>query len=160
MAYAILRIEKLKTRSEITSSGKHNDRMVETPNADKNIKNYTLIGDGKTYIEHFEETTKDIPKIRKNAVLGVECFISASPEAKLFKNPVQFKSWVKDSVRYLLGLFGKENVKKVNLHLDETTPHIHAFIVPKKDNKLNIVEFKEIFLEYYPGLCLFASKFV
>ena len=30
----------------------------------------------------------------------------------------------------------------------------------KKDNKLNIVEFKEIFLEYYPGLCLYASKFV
>ena len=27
-------------------------------------------------------------------------------------------------------------------------------------NKLNINEFKEIFLEYYPGLCLYASKFV
>lgn len=30
----------------------------------------------------------------------------------------------------------------------------------KKSNKLNIEEFKEIFLEYYPELCLYASKFV
>ena len=30
----------------------------------------------------------------------------------------------------------------------------------KRGNKLNIVEFKEIFVEYYPGLCLYATKFV
>jgi len=30
----------------------------------------------------------------------------------------------------------------------------------KGGSKLNIEEFKEIFLEYYPGLCLYASKFV
>lgn len=29
----------------------------------------------------------------------------------------------------------------------------------KEGNKLNIEEFKEIFLEYYPDLCLYASKF-
>ena len=29
----------------------------------------------------------------------------------------------------------------------------------KGGNKLNIEEFKEIFLEYYPDLCLYASKF-
>lgn len=30
----------------------------------------------------------------------------------------------------------------------------------KQGNKFSIDEFKEIFLEFYPGLCLYASKFV
>jgi len=137
MAYAILRTKKMKSKGAIVSAGKHNDREVETPNADKEIQNYTIIGKDKTYLEHFEEATKDIKKIRKNAVYAVEFFMSTSPEAEFFKNSQKLKNWTIDSTRFLQKKFGKENIKKVTLHLDETTPHIHALVVPIKDKKLS-----------------------
>ena len=37
--------------------------------------------------------------------------------------------------------YGEDNVKSAVLHLDESTPHIHSFIVPVKDRKLKFYEF-------------------
>jgi hypothetical protein len=65
----------------------------------------------------------------------------ASPEADIFKNSNKFKAWVNDSCKFLIDEFGKDNVKKINLHMDETTPHIHVLIIPKKDKKLNYKHF-------------------
>ena len=38
--------------------------------------------------------------------------------------------WCDDSMQWLHKTFGKENTVSAVLHMDETTPHIHATIVP------------------------------
>lgn len=137
MAYAILRFEKIKTAAGMNSINKHNDRSRSTPNANLEIQNITLHGDiDKSYLESFNEITKDM-NIRKNAVLGIECFMSASPEAFCWKNDERTKLWAVDSINWLKKEFGKENIIKSQLHLDESKPHLHTFIIPLKDKKLN-----------------------
>ena len=137
MAYAILRFNKLKSIGSISSTQKHNDREKDTPNADLEIENTIIHGDkNKTYVESFKEITKDM-KIRKNAVYAIECFMSASPEAEFFKSKEKILTWSKKSVDWLITKFGENNIIKTHLHLDETTPHLHTFIIPVKDDKLN-----------------------
>ena len=116
MAYAIMRTAKLKSIGAISSCEKHNERQRETLNADKQLLNLNkiIIGNSNiSYVESFKEITKNI-KIRKNAVYGIECFMSASPDAEFWRNSKLLKQWA-----------------------DETTPHIHAFIIPIHEGKLN-----------------------
>lgn len=143
MAYAIMRTAKLKSMGSIKSCQRHNERERETLNADKTKKheNEIIIGDkNKSYIQYFEEITKNI-KIRKNAVYAIECFMSASPEAKLWQNRNLIKAWANDSVKWLQKTFGEENVIKSIIHFDETTPHLHSFIIPIHEGKLNCKKF-------------------
>lgn len=137
MAYAILRFNKIKTRGKMSTVYRHNERLRETPNADKELtpKNRLIVGEeGESYLQAFDRITEGL-KIRKNAVLGIEAFMGASPET--FTASFNIKGWIRDSINWLKDHFGKDNVVKVHLHMDEATPHMHAFIVPMKDGKLN-----------------------
>lgn len=130
MAYAIMRFAKLKTNGAISTAQKHNDRERETLNANQEIENIIVHGDkNKSYVESFNEITKDI-KIRKNAVLAIECFMSVSPEANFLKDHEKILEWSKNSIEWLKEKFGEENIIKSHLHLDEMTPHLHTFIIP------------------------------
>ena len=139
MSFAILRVEKIKTQGAIASIGKHNERERETPNADYNItpENKTLVGDDSlSYLEAWQEKTKDL-KIRSNAVLALEVVLTYSPEAKIQQSQ-NFEAWQAKNIQFLKDTFGEDNILKAKLHIDETTPHIHAVIVPIDDKgKLN-----------------------
>lgn len=137
MSYAILRFNKLKSVGAISTAQKHNERERDTPNADKEIENIVIHGDkDKTYIESFKEVTKNM-KIRKNAVYAIECFMSVSPETEFLRDEEKVIEWAKKSVEWLKENFGEKNIIKSHLHLDEKTPHLHTFIIPIKDKKLN-----------------------
>jgi len=147
MAYAIMRIQKLKTWGDIAGSDAHNFRQRETPNADveRLQDNICLAGvPEKAACESVKEAIGD-QKIRKNAVLAVEMFMSASPEYFRPDNPAQAGSydlgklwaWKEASQQWLNDKYGERVVKSV-LHLDESTPHIHAVLVPLDEKgKLN-----------------------
>lgn len=47
----------------------------------------------------------------------------------------------KENIQWLEKTYGKDNVVHAALHMDESTPHIAAYIVPEKDGKLNCREF-------------------
>lgn len=146
-AFTVLRIQKLKTWGAIAGSGKHNQRERETPNADesKTAENRVLIGQSGADNVALVKEAIGAQKIRKNAVLGVEMLLSASPE---YFRPGQIEkageydahrlnSWVDASTQWLKERYGKRVAKAV-LHLDEATPHIHALLVPLDDTgKLN-----------------------
>ncbi len=135
MAYAILRFDKIKTLPDLTSMASHWDRSRPTPNADPRAQHWAvqfLHGqDGVSEVE------KRLPaKRRKDAVLGLEGLLSASPE--YFRDdPAQAgvfdldrtKAWVKASMTWLKKEYGDRLASAV-VHLDEATPHIHAAIVP------------------------------
>lgn len=162
MAYAILRIKKLKTAGTIKAVGQHNQRERETLNANPKQPNVTLIGpeicslvapihevsDGDASTDKNPESgpmweavtariTEVDARIRKNGVLACEVLMSASPE---FFRPrggeagtwdeARLQAWTPVTLDWLKQEWGEKNVVSAVLHLDETTPHIQAVVVP------------------------------
>ncbi|PSB03112.1 MobV family relaxase [Merismopedia glauca] len=148
MAYGICRIQKLKAGS-LNGSGRHTNRESPTPNADPQRQHIRIIG---------APDTKDIPNletlvrqhigeqtIRKNAVLAVEFLLTASPEyfrpddpaRSGYYDPQRLESFQQQACQWLVDRYGSRIVR-AELHLDESTPHIHAYLVPLDDKgKLN-----------------------
>ena len=147
MAFTVLRIAKLKSWGAVAGSGKHNRRERDTPNADENrtAQNRLLIGSAnKSGAGAIKEAIGE-QRIRKNAVLGVEMLLSASPE--YFRpgapekvgayDPARLQNWAAATTQWLQEKYGSR-VVSATLHLDEATPHIHALLVPLDDRgKLN-----------------------
>ncbi|MCG6138305.1 MAG: plasmid recombination protein [Nostoc sp. LLA-1] len=143
VALAILRVEKLKSFGNVGGSEKHTARLQDTPNADPQQMNLRLIGDRDRPLEEIvklkiQSSTKHKP--RKDAVLCSEIFLSASPEYFRPDDPSRAGEWDMQRMKkfastskiWLLENYGDKCVR-AELHLDEATPHIHAYIVPIND---------------------------
>ena len=140
-AFAILRVEKLKSFGNVGGSEAHTARQKDTPNADPTRTNIRLIGNpldpalSELVQTKISQSTKQKP--RKDAVLCSEIFLSASPEYFRPDNPSKAGEWdeqlMRDfasaSTKWLSENYGDKCVR-AELHLDEATPHIHAYIVP------------------------------
>jgi hypothetical protein len=146
-AYAVLRIKKLKSWGDIAGADAHNFRERETPNANEERTQDNVNFAGKADQDSIEAIRAAISeqKIRKNAVLAVEMLMSASPE--YFRpgkeseagsyDAGRARAWGETSAQWLRERYGDKVIKAV-MHLDETTPHIHAVLVPlDKNGKLN-----------------------
>jgi hypothetical protein len=143
-AKAIMRVGKLKSLGSVGGSEKHTARLQDTPNADPYKENIRLIGDNddpeleKIVLAKIADNTKHKP--RKDAVLCSEIFLSASPEYFRPHDPSHAGEWddslmwnfANASKKWLQDNFGDKCVR-AELHLDESTPHIHAYIVPLND---------------------------
>lgn len=142
--YAIFRIKKLKSGGEIAASEFHTKRLRETPNADPTKYNERFIGDLSTLtIPTLEQEVFDRvgdnggKKIRSDAVLCVEILMTASPEFFCPDNAgaagqwdqQQLNEWKAANHEWLSNTFG-DRLVQAELHLDEATPHIHAYLVP------------------------------
>lgn len=142
MAYAILRIKKLKTSGSLAAAGAHIHRKRPTPNADPSRGIECLHGtdDIKLDVAHRLLTgCREPTKRRKNAVLAVEMLLTASPE--WFRDGGSVESWTDHCIAWLDARYGK-NCVNVCRHDDETTNHIHAVIVPiTPDGRLSCDEF-------------------
>ena len=149
---AICRIAKLKSGGAIAASEFHTKRSRETPNADLTKKNERFIGTDSTLnSQRLEEEVflrignNGGKKIRTDAVLCVEILLTASPEyfrpndlgkAGRWDAP-QLENWKQANRDWLEQMFG-DRIVRAELHLDESTPHIHAYFVPLDDHeKLN-----------------------
>ena len=145
MSYAIARLKKLK-RGNISGSASHTARERETPNADPTQKNIRFIGslDPDERLEDLvlakiaEHEQKR--KIRTDAVYCVELLLSASPSYFRPHCPTnagyyeqqKLDDWVEATHQWLADEYGSRIVR-AELHLDEATPHIHAYFVPIDD---------------------------
>lgn len=148
---AILRVMKLKTFGNVGGSEAHTARLQETPNADPQQMNLRLIGKSDLPLEEIvklkiQSSTKHKP--RKDAVLCSEMFLSTSPEYFRPHDPSRAGEWdlqrmkkfASTSKIWLMENYGDKCVR-AELHLDEATPHIHAYIVP--------IDEKEQLLSHY-----------
>ena len=133
--FAILRIAKLKTMGNVAGSLAHTYRTRETPNADPE-----KIADN----EHEQDEPAKVmdalkallpEKRRKDAVLGIEYFIGASPE--WFEGGKDGSDYFRAAVDWLEKRHGKENVVGWSVHRDESTPHLVAYVVPLENGRLN-----------------------
>lgn len=83
--------------------------------------------------------------IRKDAVKFIPMVMTGSPnEMKaIFSDNTKANAWVKKNYDFACKEFGKENIVRVTLHLDEKTPHLHIVAVPlTQDGRLSA---KEVF---------------
>jgi hypothetical protein len=69
--------------------------------------------------------------VRKDAVLAIEVVVSL-PSCSLIDEGLFFKT----SVSWIAQRFGNENIISAVVHNDESTPHLHALVLPIKDGRL------------------------
>ena len=144
MAYAIIRTKKLKTTGEIAGSAAHTYRERHTANANSRLthKNVSTGATSKDdLLEKVNRRLDTVKTVRSNAVICVEYLITASPEA-FTSGRLDYKDYFKKSLDFLREKHGRENVIAATVHLDETTPHLVAYVVPiDQKGKLNCRSF-------------------
>ena len=136
--YAVLKIDKYHTFSQIREQQIHNEREINMPHIDnsKTIQNVQLVSPGGSVSEAWKRRKENIEAqtghklaTRSTSVLAVEVMLSFSHDADI---PV--KKWSAKNMEWLEETFGKENILSCTLHMDESTPHIHATIIPIDEN--------------------------
>ena len=142
-AYCILRAEKLTSFGSITGSAKHTFREIPTPNADasRTHLNKTFGAQDAAAVRAAIEARLPA-KRRKDAVLAIEYLVTASPEWFRTTPTKQQNAYFGAAVRWLEARHGKANIVCVNMQLDETSPHLVAYVVPlTKDGRLSAKDF-------------------
>jgi hypothetical protein len=150
-AFAIIRTHKHKHLASIVGVARHHAREVPCPSADTKMtpKNQAW-GAGKSASQAVGDKVKQViddaqkvsgRKFRSDSVKAIEYLMTASPEfwksaTRLEKNGYMNKcrSWLEEK-------HGKGCVVAEWLHVDESSPHLHAIIVPLKDGVLNAKAF-------------------
>lgn len=150
MTYCITKFKKIKSNSEITEYAGHNMRTKISVSRNENIdvdsikNNRRLIN--KFKVSKASDLQKGINqyydslgiKVKKDNVLGIDFICTTSPEywgewKSQLGSPsfeLKLKEWYDIQITQLEKEFGKDNIAYAELHLDETTPHIHAYIMP------------------------------
>lgn len=139
MGFQIVRVAKVKTAGGMRAGLDHLFRERETFNADKDRSTQnSVLGEVASSNEAILRFNACLPKkYRKDAVLGLEYLITASPE--------MLKEWGREkqdvyfgrAIDWVVGRHGKGNVIAASIHRDETSPHLSVFVVPKVGDKLN-----------------------
>lgn len=137
MGYAIVHLEKTSGTDSAMSA--HIERTISPKNADpkRTFLNRELIAfpDGvcnrTQAIQHRLDNAGLQRKIGKNQVRAIRVLLTGSNEdMKRIEAEGRLGDWCDDNLEWLRKTYGKENIVSAVLHLDETTPHIHATLVP------------------------------
>lgn len=140
--YAICRLGKIKSQSQLAQAQSHNLRQRETFNADPLKYQDNDILHGSAFVrddvnKRLEETGV---KVRKDSVLCAEMILTASPE--FFNSDVNIKKWEQENIKFLKEKYG-ENLISVISHKDESSPHLHAIITPIIEGEENRLSMKD-----------------
>ena len=150
MGFCVYHFEKGK--SQASAIGNHIDRKEgkehSYKNADpsKSAENIFFKCNGhnkplqKAINDRIKEGYKGKKAIRKDAVKYLKHVLTGSHEdmIKLSKDKSKFNSWIRKNYDFMEEEFGKENIVRFVLHLDERTPHLHCVTVPlTEDGKLS-----------------------
>ncbi|MFY0995726.1 MobV family relaxase [Pseudomonas juntendi] len=146
MMYGILRTKKLKSLNAVRRSSNHTFREQATPNADPTrLRKNRTVG-AKSTCQLLDALKSKLPeKRRSDAVICIEYLITASPE--VFKRHGGHlddlgEGYFSDSLAWLRKRHGEANVLSATVHLDESTPHMVAYVVPRtQDGRLSCRDF-------------------
>lgn len=137
MGYAVLHLDKAKGADSGMSA--HIERTIHPKNADptRTHQNRELIQfpDGVTNrtqaIQHRLDTAGLKRKIANNQVRAIRILLTGTHEdmMQIEKNG-KLEDWCQDNIDWLQKTYGIDNVVSVVLHMDESTPHLHATVVP------------------------------
>jgi len=143
----VARMQKMKA-DNLVGIGNHNQRKTKNhSNKDIDVErshlNYDLVEgrteNYKTDIQDFiEEKKAGTRATRKDAVLVNEWIISSDRAFFDGKDDKEVERFFTEAKDYFADKFGDDNIRYAQVHLDETTSHMHLGIVPfDEDNKLS-----------------------
>ncbi|MFE4118921.1 MobV family relaxase [Priestia sp. YIM B13448] len=140
--YGIIRMQKFH-KDAILGIQKHNQREGENSknkdiDSSRTMLNYDFVNEDK--IKYHEEikkmtATRVKRKIRNDAVLVAEFFVSASPEYMHAMSPDEQRKYFEASLDHIAGKYGQQNILYAVVHNDEATPHMHVGFVPITDDR-------------------------
>lgn len=140
--YGIIRMQKFH-KDAILGIQKHNQREGEnSKNKDidstRTMLNYDFVNEDK--IKYHEEikkmtATRVKRKIRNDAVLVAEFFVSASPEYMHAMSQDEQRKYFEAALDHIAGKYGQQNILYAVVHNDEATPHMHVGFVPITDDR-------------------------
>ncbi|MEH7327952.1 MobV family relaxase, partial [Priestia megaterium] len=147
--YGIIRMQKFH-KDAILGIQKHNQREGEnSKNKDidstRTMLNYDFVNEDK--IKYHEEirkmtATRVKRKIRNDAVLVAEFFVSASPEYMHAMSSDEQRKYFEAALNHISGKYGQQNILYAVVHNDEATPHMHVGFVPiTEDRRLAAKEY-------------------
>jgi len=171
MQHVVCHVEKCQTVT--TGLGQHVDRLKVSDNVDQSRTNLNedltprrsdnLTDDVNARIA---EGYKGKKGIRKDAVKAFRIILSGSNERmkEIERNPHELQAWKELNVRFMQEKFGAGNLVRMSLHMDETTPHIHAVVVPiTPDGRLSAKDFidgpkglRELHTQYSEAMKIFG----
>lgn len=141
-SYAIMRFAKIKNMNGVRRYDYHNSHrsqlvLMRPENSGKNRSWCPdIYKDQQTVKARYKQALAGV-RVRKNAVMAVEFVFAYSPTAR-----VKLDDWLDANKRFLANSFGgEENIIDITLHMDESTPHAHALVVPKVGKKLSWMKF-------------------
>lgn len=148
MSFAVLHVTKF-AGSGGGGIGAHIDRKHTPKNADpaRTELNREIIPPRSSSMkkdidERIQEGYTSTRKIRTDAVRAVGVILSGSHEQmKEIQKSGRLDEWCQANLKFAQDKFGKDNLIRFTLHMDEKTPHIHAVFTPIKDGKLHYKSF-------------------
>ena len=128
--FAVMRVEKIKSISTATKRQNHNERTKGDALSDRGehrsvhirSKLAPQLRENLSFSEFFKRQTEG-QTLRKDCVKGFEVILTFSHGAV---SEADLPKWAGENVKFLCDVFGAENLCSVELHLSETTPHLHA----------------------------------
>jgi len=162
-------MQKMKTQN-LGGIQKHNQREFENhSNKDIDVErshlNFDLVNPSdidyrNRIMSIIDEQREGDRAIRKDAVLVNEWIITSDQEFFKEMDLEETENFFAAAAEFYEERYGKQNIAYAQVHLDETTPHMHLGIVPMRDGKLqakNIFTRKEL-LSIQADLPLFLEK--
>lgn len=137
MGYVVLHLDKSPGNESAMTD--HIERKVIHPNVDPERVHLNRelvdfpegVNDRTEAIRHRLNTAGLTRQIGKNQVQVIRFMLSGTPEdMRRIEDDGKLDDWCRDNMDWLKKTFGDENVVAATLHMDETTPHIHASVVP------------------------------
>ena len=82
-------------------------------------------------IQHRLDTAGLKRKIGKNQVQAIRILLTGTHEDMMqIEKEGRLDEWCQDNIDWLRKTYGADNVVSVVLHMDESTPHLHATVIP------------------------------
>ena len=136
--YAIMRFQKYKVGSvaNIERHQNHRERLynrkhIERENENKTWKRYDESMTQTIRKAMKEQEKKTGRKVRKDANVLCELVLTFSPE---MEDEINLPEWIKANFAWVRDTFGKGKMIRADLNRDETTTHLHCFVIMTDDD--------------------------
>lgn len=131
----------MNSMGSIGGKDSHELRQRETLNADPERAELNRQVIGTVSVDDVKERLGAAGvSIRKDSVLAIDVFATASPEFFKENHPddIRCKVFQDSLIQFLEKEFGKDNLVSLRAHHDETSPHWHATIVPIREKTIKV----------------------
>ena len=115
--------------------------------------NYSLTGRDLSGFDYLEKRLKEVKVQNRADVKAIGQWVWTMPQDLA---PKYQRAFFQEVYNYYASKFGAENICYAQVHLDETTPHLHIGVIPvvkldkaRKDGKTEKVSAKEVFTRAY-----------